>query len=269
MQSNSINLNPDIVKNLLPSKPLIPKRNIWDTIKPKGSSLINNLLPTINKMKMNWFQLKLEFVNGKILRNDQVGHEYSKYLEYPNREIKNLVRTIVDSFEPNDVKAEKILLWVQDNIEYKTDLENYNMNEWWTTPSQTLRRESGDCEDGAFLIHSMMLNAGIPWERIRTYGGQVWAGVGAAMGGHGWTSYQREIDDVWVVLDWCYYPNQKPVSERTPMSEDIRYVDDWFYIDTHAYVETPIANKVRNPIAAYDWSPRREFIKGQRVSYSA
>lgn len=273
MQSNSVNLNPDTVKDLLPSKPVMPKKNIWDSpIKPRNgvSPLVNNLLPNVNKIKMNWIQLKMSFIDGKVIeQKDDPVHDYAEFLAYPNKVIENLANRIVEPGDSNDVKAYKILMWVQDNIEYKSDIENYGRTEWWTTPMETLDRMSGDCEDGAFLIHSLMLNAGIPWDRIRTYGGEVFAGAGAATGGHGWTSYMRELDDVWVVLDWCYYPNDKLVSERQPMSEDKKYIDDWFYIDTHAYVETPFANKVRNPMSAYDWSPRREFIKGQRISYSA
>lgn len=273
MNSTQINLTPDVVKNLLPNKPVMPQKNIWDSaIKPKGgtSPLVNNLLPNVNKIKMNWIQLKLSFIDGKTINQaDDPVHDYSEFLAYPNKNIENLANKIVGPGDSNDVKAHKILLWVQDNIEYKSDIKNYGVSEWWTTPTETLDRMSGDCEDGAFLIHSLMLNAEIPWERVRTYGGEVFAGAGAPAGGHGWTAYQREIDDSWVVLDWCYYPNQKTVAERTPMSEDRKYMDDWFYIDSHAYVETPYANKVRNPALAYDWSPRKEFVKGQRLNFSA
>jgi len=53
----------------------------------------------------------------------------------------------------------------------------------------------GDCEDGAFLVHSLLLHAGVPYDRIGTYGGLVESGEGAATGGHAWTAYRRESDD--------------------------------------------------------------------------
>lgn len=276
--STQINWDPDLIKNILPKVELFPTRSIWDSIpKPKKgdliSPLVNNLLPTINKIQMNWIQLKLSFIEGKeVPHDDHTVNECAMYLEYPSKEIKNLVKEVVGvtSEDSNDEKAYKILRWVQENIKYKSDLQNYGQVEWWTTPSETIGRMSGDCEDGAFLIHSMMLNAGIPWERIRTYGGEVMVGQGAATGGHGWTAYKRETDDEWVVLDWCYYPNTRLIADRTHMEDDMKYIDDWFYIDVHATVETPYTNKVRDPGAmAYNTVPKKEFLIGQRVNTKA
>lgn len=273
--SPQINFDPELIKDLLPKAELIPNRSIWDSLpKPRKSNpispLVNNLLPTIHKIQMNWIQLKLAFIEGKeIPQENNPVHDYSKYLEYPSPEIKNLLTEVVGvkPEESNDEKAYKILRWVQENLEYKSDLRNYGKLEHWTTPTQTLKRMSGDCEDGAFLIHSMMLNAGIPWDRIRTYGGSVMMGQGAETGGHGWTAYKRETDDEWVVLDWCYYPNTKLIAERTPMTDDMKYIDDWFYIDTHATVETPYSNKVRDPgVLAYNVVPKKEFLTGQRLN---
>ena len=268
MNVNSVNLSPDIWKSLLPTTPVVPNNTIWDSF-PK-SDIVTSLLPQIQAMRMNLIQLKLSIINGETVDDPILANEYAQYLDYPSKEMKNLAAVIVDSSDTNDVKAYKILLWVQENIPYISDRKNYGMDEYWTTPVETLKKMSGDCEDGAFLIHSLMLNAGIPWERVRTYGGEVMVGTAAETGGHGWTAYKREIDDEWVVLDWCYYPNQEPVDERTSMSKDMKYIDDWFYINTYATVETPYANKVRNPaVMAYDWSPTRKFIEGQRVNIMA
>lgn len=102
-----------------------------------------------------------------------------------------------------------------------------------------------NCEDGSFLIHSIGLNAGVPYDRLRTYGGLVVCGEGAAGGGHGWTTYKREDDNEWVTLDWCYYPTNKDLYERTPMKDDEKYIDDYWYLNAVSTVETPFTNKVR------------------------
>jgi len=273
MKGINVNLDPDTVKRLLPNDNVLPNKNIWDSfLKPKSvSPLVRDLLPTINKIQMNWIQLKMAFIDGKELSSsDDVVNEYAAYLQYPNDEIAALAKSIVAPGDSDDVKAWKIVVWVQENITYKSDIKNYGKMEWWALPTETVERKSGDCEDGAFLIHSLMLNSGIPWDRIRTYAGEVVVGQGASSGGHGWTAYKRETDDEWVVLDWCYYPNQKQISDRTPMKEDYKYIDDWFYIDAHKTTETPYANKVRNPGAmAYDWSHCKKFIPGQKVNLLA
>ncbi len=62
----------------------------------------------------------------------------------------------------------------------------------------------GDCEDGAFLIMSLGLNAGVDPAKLRMYGGFVDAGQGAASGSHGWVAYRRESGNEWVAVPICY-----------------------------------------------------------------
>lgn len=230
---------------LFPKLPLIPKWQL--TPKRKGFTPNFDLLNNILKIKLNIMQLKMTILDGIEIEEKEAVNKYRKYLQYPNAEIKALAIEITDPTDTMDEKAYKILRWVQNNIEYKSDFKSYGKMEYWAEPTITLKRKSGDCEDGAFLIHSLMLNAGIPWERIRTYAGDVRAGAGAATGGHGWTTYKRESDGEWVALDWCYYPNQKLIGDRTPMKYRSVYVDDWFYINLDETVETPYANRVRDP----------------------
>ncbi|MDJ0783635.1 MAG: transglutaminase domain-containing protein [Desulfosarcinaceae bacterium] len=173
------------------------------------------------------------------------------WLQFPNREIEKLAFQIVDRSDSNDTKLWKIASWVIDNIGYLSDEENYGYEELWAPPIWTLSKELGDCEDGAFLIHSLALNAGVPADRLRTYGGEVKTGIGAMsagpLAGHGWTAYRRERDNEWVVVDFSYYPNYKPMSSRIPMKEDERYVEDFWYMDLREWVNTPYSNRIREP----------------------
>jgi transglutaminase-like putative cysteine protease len=209
-----------------------------------GSSSVANLLQDIQKIKRFYFQLKTGRSydeNG----NTSADTRYEMYLQFPNREMKRLTREIVDPADANDAKAYEILMWVQENIQYISDSEIYGSPEYWALPTMTLQQGRGDCEDGAFLIHSLMLNAGIPYERIRTYGGAVFAGPGAPAGGHAWTAYMRETDDEWVTLDWCYYAEDVSVAERVPLREDLKYFDDWFYVDALSTVDATYTNNLR------------------------
>jgi hypothetical protein len=45
-----------------------------------------------------------------------------------------------------------VLEWIHDTIEYKTDLENYCLPEFYASPERTLYMKSGDCEDRAILF---------------------------------------------------------------------------------------------------------------------
>jgi len=46
--------------------------------------------------------------------------------------------------------------WVKENINYVEDEDNYGVSEAWTSPEQTLNRGSGDGEDLAFLLASLL-----------------------------------------------------------------------------------------------------------------
>jgi len=169
------------------------------------------------------------------------------YLQYPNAHLKRLALSIVSPSDTNDTKVAKITAWVIDHIKYVKDKVNYRAEELWAAPTMTLAKKSGDCEDGAFLIHSLALNAGVPANRLRTYGGLVKAGTGAATGGHGWTAYRRESDNEWVVLDFSYYPSKIDTDARPLMKEDNKYIDDFFYMTLTDYVLTELSNRVRDP----------------------
>jgi predicted transglutaminase-like cysteine proteinase len=232
-------------------KDLLPVHNPWMVNRPRkgetpAQKMVEHLLQDVHQIQMHWVSLQMAGV-GDTIQNQ---NDYGAYLEFPNTHLQNLAFRIVIPADTNDEKAFKIMRWVQDNIQYVSDIENYGQPEYWAGPSLTVQKKSGDCEDGAFLMQSLMLNGGIPWERIRTYGGLVASGPGADGGGHAWTAYKRETDDAWIVLDWCYYPDpETPLDERTPMKDDLKYWDDYFYVDAMKTVETPLANYVRNPPA--------------------
>lgn len=169
------------------------------------------------------------------------------WLQYPNDIIRNLAMAIVDPSDSNDIKMEKIQRWVVHNIQYMTDEEQYGYDELWVPPVLVLNTGKGDCEDGAFLIMSLALNAGVDPARLRMYGGFVDSGPGAASGGHGWTAYRRESDDQWVAVDFSYYPDLRPMENRIPVKDDKRYVDDYFFITQQYIVYTENTNRIRDP----------------------
>lgn len=106
------------------------------------------------------------------------------------------------------------------------------------------------CEDGAFLIHSLALNAGVNSDRLRTYGGVVaWQNEvgGLSSGGHGWTAYKTESDNKWIILDWCFFTTDAPFDKRIKMEDNFKYVDDYFFVNLKNTVDTPYSNGIRKP----------------------
>lgn len=122
----------------------------------------------------------------------------------------------------NDEKALAILIWVQTNIEYKTDMVVEGIDEYWQFWYETLLLRSGDCEDGHILIANLLLAAGIPYWRVWLTAGWV------KDGGHCYCDYIRESDDEPVVMDWCYEKSQLPVAARPQRKDMLDYLQNWF-----------------------------------------
>lgn len=173
------------------------------------------------------------------------------WFQYPNDILRTLAAKITAGLHTDDEKVAAIQEWVVRNIEYKTDEEQYGYEELWTPPIMTLSTRKGDCEDGAFLIMGLALNADVNPDRLRFYGGYVNAGPGAAEGGHGWIAYRRKSDEEWVVADYSYYPDLRPMEMRAPMKEDMKYVEQWFMIEVSEFIQSDV-NRVREPDVRYN-----------------
>lgn len=237
-------INPYLVDRLLPqSKPI---KNINDMINRNrlvnpATALINDTLTFVNELQSAYTAMR----SGVSVNQEDSGLDYAKYITPNNPKVTQLARSIVNYSDSNDTKMFKVEQWVQEHIQYVTDIQNYGQMERWAYPVETLNRKSGDCEDQAFLIHSLGIAAGVPPDRLRTYGGIVFNPDGYFPSGHGWTAYRRESDNQWVNIDSTYYPISTPISERTPTSKDIRYIDDFWYIQSGKTTDTPYANKIR------------------------
>ena len=118
----------------------------------------------------------------------------------------------------NDETAKKALIYVHDNIKYESDTVQFKEPEQWLFPFETLHLRKGDCEDGAILIANILLKSGVPYWRIRLNSGDVQGG------GHCWTTYLRESDNTWQILDWCYWYNPNGVEWKTAE----KYYQIWF-----------------------------------------
>lgn len=116
--------------------------------------------------------------------------------------------------------------WVIDHLTYVGDKKAWEVSDFWQLPEETLTIRKGDCEDGALLLASLLLNAGIePW-RVRVTCGFVKASETAKMGGHAYVTYCD--GRLWYPLDWCYYSEVREITRRRPIQQRPRYKDVWF-----------------------------------------
>jgi transglutaminase-like putative cysteine protease len=127
-------------------------------------------------------------------------------------------------------------------MEYVSDLDENDTYEFWQFPFETIESMRGDCEDGAILIASLAINAGIPAYRVKVAAGDVSnrryledAGFDVqsnlSEGGHAYCIYLAS-DDEWRIIDWCYYADpdtpvlQKPLAKNGGFGGC--YGDVWF-----------------------------------------
>ena len=116
---------------------------------------------------------------------------------------------------------------------------------------ETLNLMTGDCEDGSILLANMLLIAGIPYWKIRLTAGLVDDGKGNA-GGHAFLNYFYENPDdskcKWILLDWCYYPNELPIENRADYKDELYYKETWFsWNKIYSYAkDTRMTNKIND-----------------------
>ena len=100
------------------------------------------------------------------------------YKDYRIRPDDPLVKNIVEEncivpLHENIGENIRILYnWVKENISYKNDVDEWG-EDYWQLPSTTIEKGTGDCEDQAILLTSLLRAAGISPEHVRMVYGKL------------------------------------------------------------------------------------------------
>lgn len=156
-----------------------------------------------------------------------------------------------------DFRAKVIEGWVAREVRYLMK----RGRDPWQFPEETLTAGSGDCEDLAFLIASLLRGAGVSGYHVRVALGEVRAG--SERYDHAWVVYKNESGQ-WCLID----PLQRTVrprdplrrrgrgapSARRPVPGPVRYVPSFLFNDDHLWVVVRKGNPGSVArIAARDW----------------
>ena len=98
--------------------------------------------------------------------------------------------------QPSKDGFDAIRDWVAANIEYKTDEEQWSVNEYWQSPEETLSLRTGDCEDFAILLCTLLRAYGIGEEQI-----YVAVGIDDDGYGHAFLIENRYLDGEWRAIE--------------------------------------------------------------------
>ncbi len=142
---------------------------------------------------------------------------------------------LFDEFKTDDEKALKVLEFVTKELRYKSDDVYFGRAEWWQHPELTIQLGSGDCEDFALLIASLLRCSGVPAYKIKVCAG--WVKIpGNKKGGHAYCIYLAD-DNEWYVLDGTYYANQSIKNfKKIPHKNNKNYLDIWWtFNDTYSW----------------------------------
>lgn len=149
--------------------------NYWDTKWPKAPIIYNG-----RTLKKN---------------NDKIGVDVKDFITHNDEVLLAVVNKYNLKKTTCDETALAVQKFVVENVIYKYDTESSLVPEFWQFPFETIFSKVGDCEDGAILIASLCINAGIPEWRVKVAAGYVQPNPNAPQGGHGYCIYLADDNE--------------------------------------------------------------------------
>jgi predicted transglutaminase-like cysteine proteinase len=158
-----------------------------------------------NDIASDWSPGKVVVIGTALSRSPLDRPDQAMQYVTPNtKEIKTAVQAI---FSPKWKKHysdfDALREWVATSIYYKSDQDNFGVNDYWQFPIETLERGSGDCEDIAILLCTLLRASGVPAD-------QVYVVVGTPKGMQYYHAYllERYSKGVWNMIE----PQLDPVT---------------------------------------------------------
>ncbi|MFX1498635.1 MAG: DUF4332 domain-containing protein [Promethearchaeota archaeon] len=193
---------------------------------------------------------------GRALRGEQYKKEIDVDVKSFMKKNDSILQHVIYKLQlrretPNDT-AWACQKFVCEFLRYTYDDISSECPEYWQFPFESIQSEIGDCEDGAILIASLLINTGIPSWRVKVCAAQVIADPMVApsdseLGGHSFCIYladrpesSRKLE--WVVLDWCYLQDPDIPVEKKPLArnggQENAYKDVWFtFNDVYSWAQ--------------------------------
>lgn len=132
-----------------------------------------------------------------------------------------------------DLRAYVITEFVSKKVEYKPT-EGLDP---WQFPDETLKLRSGDCEDRALLIASMLLASGISSFNVRVALGKfrAWFGKKHEDIDHVWVMYKDEAGKWQVIEPAAHAARSKKTGKQKRMPNSAEYIPFFIFNDVHLW----------------------------------
>jgi hypothetical protein len=151
--------------------------------------------------------------------------------------------------KPGDFDRRAMVVWrfIAEQIRYIYDTTKYKKADFWLFPPETYQIRMGDCEDGSFLLASLLIAGGVSPFCVRVVLGRALDGNGKSLGGHCWPVYKNETGR-WCILESTLdsVPSSMPYAdELSGETQPFRYEPLYCFNGHHLWEIFPGDNKAQ------------------------
>lgn len=147
------------------------------------------------------------FVIGSL--NKQIKTDIREWISFEDNNImKEILKELINKNGlpsirgPGSFDKRAMIIWsfVAKSIKYVHDTEKQRKGDFWLFPPEIYTLRQGDCEDGSFLLASLLIASGISPFCVRVVLGEVFDENSKSLGGHCWPVYKNEMGQ-WCILE--------------------------------------------------------------------
>jgi hypothetical protein len=187
---------------------------------------------------------KKRYVIGSL--NRQIRTDIREWISFEdNIVMKEILKSLVKdgglptTKTPGDFDKRAMIVWafIARSIRYVHDSEKQTKEDFWLFPPEIYTLRQGDCEDGSFLLASLLIASGISPFCVRVVLGEVFDENGASLGGHCWPAYKNEMG-TWCILESTLdtIPTRMPVGDKlAEKGQSFQYVPYYCFNNHHLW----------------------------------
>lgn len=125
-----------------------------------------------------------------------------EYIQPNDLSVQAIVNTICAFPLEENVydNVRSVYFWVVDHIEYESDGSQWGEDDYWQLPATTILLGTGDCEDQAILLTSLIRAVGVSRSQVHLVIGKVTNIITGEVNGHGWVEVWLSGHG-WIPLD--------------------------------------------------------------------
>lgn len=206
----------------------------WDGDHIVHETIVPSCRPPVGRSKGNYDIDPREFLvtdKNEVMRRTLQRDIPAHILTMPGADLKLFSSRTVGSF---DHRADVIAAFVSEKFTYK--LKPGTGNDPWQFPDETLSLESGDCEDLAFLIASLLLASGVSSFNVRVALGKcrVWQKGRRTDHPHAWVMYKTERG-YWRLIEPALARRRSGSFAKQTSADRVDYIPQYLLNDSHLW----------------------------------